>query len=120
MSDFFEQAKEMKKKEVEKRINLEGLPQDEIIKELEQAQTLRDTKHNKEKLEEEIFRRAIENIKISEWNRTQITKNDFKDKDQVIDILLYTVGKMAIDPLFYKMNVKKLEGHKPIYEKEAE
>ena len=120
MSDFFEQAKEMKKKEAEKRINLEGLPQDEIIKELEQAQTLRDIKHSKEKLEEEIFRRAIENIKISEWNRTQITKNDFKDKDQVIDILLYTVGKMAIDPLFYKMNVKKLEGHKPIYEKEAE
>ena len=83
MSDFFEQAKEMKKKEAERRINLEGLPQDEIIKELEQAQTLRDTKHSKEKLEEEIFRRAIENIKISEWNRTQITKNDFKDKDQV-------------------------------------
>ena len=120
MSDFFEQAKALKKKEAEKRTSLEELPQNEIMEELEQAQTLRDTKHNKEKLEEEIFRRAIENIKISEWNRIQITKNDFKDKDQVIDILLYTVGKMAIDPIFYKINIKKLECHKPIYEREAE
>lgn len=118
MNDFFKQAQEMKQKEAEVKVNLEEEPQQEIIKELERAKTIREVKHSKEELEKELHRRAIENIKISEWNRIQINKNDFKDKDQVIDILLYTVGKMALDPLFYKLNICKLEKHIPIYKQE--
>lgn len=118
MNDFFKQAQKLKQQEAEN--NIENKEQGELLQELDKAKTIRDTKHNAEELTKELYKRAIENIRISEWNRIQINKNDFKDKDQVIDILLYTVGKMAQDPLFYKININKLKGHKPIYDKEAE
>lgn len=118
MNDFFKQAQKLKQQEAEN--NIENKEQGELLQELEKAKTIRDTKHNAEELTKELYKRAIENIRISEWNRIQINKNDFKDKDQVIDILLYTVGKMAQDPLFYKININKLKDHKPIYDKEAE
>ena len=120
MSDFFEQAMEMQKKETEKRMNIESKTSEELIDELDRAKTIKDSKRRAEELIKELYRKAIENIKISEWERIKINKNNFKDKNEVIDILLYIVGKMAQDPIFYKMNVKKLEGHKPIYQKEAE
>ena len=55
---------------------------------------------------EELYRRAIENIKASECERIRINKNDFTNKDEVIDILLFVVSKMAQDPLFYTNNIK--------------
>lgn len=118
--DFFTKAQQMREQEAEHRTNIEAKAPAELIKELDRARTIRDNKRNAEELIKEIYRRAIENIKISEWERTKINKHDFKDKDEVIDILLYTVGKMAQDPTFYKLNIKKLEGHTPIYTKEAE
>lgn len=117
---FLEEAKKLKEKEAENNIQNKGNM--EIINELEQIQVsnMVDKKQKEEEMTKELYRRAIENIKISEWNRIQINKNNFEDKDQVIDILLYTVGKMALDPIFYKINVCKLKDHEPIYKKEAE
>lgn len=120
MSDFFRQAEEMRKKAEAERKSIQEVPQGQILEQLEQVQNIRDNTHKAEEMTKELYRRAIENIKISEWNRIQINKNDFADKDQVIDILLYTVGKMAQDPIFYKLNVTKLKDHTPIYTKEAE
>lgn len=120
MNDFFKQVQEMKQHEEENKSNIENKKQEELLQELEKAKTIRDKKHSAEELTKELYKRAIENIRISEWNRIQINKNNFEDKDQVIDILLYTVGKMAQDPLFYKINVYKLKDHEPIYKKEAE
>lgn len=117
---FLEEAQKLKQRETESNIQNKGNM--EIINELEQIQVsnMVDKKQKEEEMTKELYRRAIENIKISEWNRIQINKNNFEDKDQVIDILLYTVGKMSLDPIFYKINVCKLKEHKPIYEKEAE
>lgn len=117
---FLEEAQKLKQREAESNIQNKGNM--EIINELEQIQVsnMVDKKQKEEEMTKELYRRAIENIKISEWNRIQINKNNFADKDQVIDILLYTVGKMALDPIFYKINIHKLKDHKPIYEKEAE
>lgn len=120
MNDFFKQAQEMKQREAENKTQLENKTPGELIKELERAKTIRDTKHNAEELKKELYRRAIDNIRISDYYRIQINKNNFEDKDEVIDILLYIVGKMAQDPIFYKTNIHKLKDHKPIYEKEAE
>ena len=92
----------------------------ELIEQLNRGNNIRDKKVQQNELIEELYRRAIENIKISEWERMKINKNDFSDKDEIIDILLYSLGKMAQDPMFYKLNVQKLKGHNPIYEKEAE
>lgn len=117
---FLEEAKKLKEKEAES--NIQNKDNTELINELEKTQVsnMVDKKQKEEEFTKELYRRAIENIKISEWNRIQINKNNFEDKDQVIDILLYTVGKMAQDPIFYKTNIHKLRDHKPIYEKEAE
>ena len=117
---FFEDAQKLKQKEAEN--NIQNKSNIELIDSLEQIQVsnMVDKKQKEEEFTKELYRRAIENIKISEWNRIQINKNNFEDKDQVIDILLYTVGKMAQDPIFYKINIHKLKDHKPIYEKEAE
>ena len=118
MSDFFKQVEELKANK--KSETLESKTHTELLQELEAVITRASTKYNVEQLQKELYHRAIEDIKISEWNRIQINKNDFSDKDQVIDILLYTVGKMALDPIFYKMNICKLKEHIPIYTKEAE
>ncbi len=118
MSNFFKQVEELKANK--KSEALESKKPMELLQELEAVRTKASTKYNAEQLQKELYRKTIENIKISEWNRIQINKNDFADKDQVIDILLYTVGKMALDPIFYKMNICKLKGHTPIYIKEAE
>lgn len=101
---FLEEAKKLKQKEAKR--NIKNKDNMEIINELEQIQVsnMVDKKQKEEEMTKELYRRAIENIKISEWNRIQINKNNFEDKDQVIDILLYTVGKMALDPIFYKIN----------------
>lgn len=122
--DFFEQAKQLKEEEAESKKVLEVKKNIEILQEMEQAinsyTTKTTTKQIAKNLEDELRRRAIENIKISEWERIKINKHNFEDKDEVIDILLYVVGKMAQDPIFYKMNIAKLKGHTPIYTKEAE
>ena len=94
----------------------------ELIENLEQIQAgnMINKKQQHEEFIKELYRRAIENIKISEWERIKINKNNFEDKDEVIDILLYVVGKMSQDSTFYKLNIQKLKGHTPIYTKEAE
>lgn len=117
---FIEDAKKLKEKEAEK--DIQNKTNIELIDNLEQIQigNMIDKKQKADELTQELYRRAIENIKISEWNRIQINKNNFEDKDEVIDILLYTVGRMATDPVFYKLNIQKLKGHTPIYTKEAE
>ena len=112
---FLEDAKKMQQREKENR--LETKSNMELLNELEQVNNIRDKKLKQEEFIKELYRRAIENIKISEWERIKINKNDFTDKDEVIDILLYTVGKMAQDPIFYKINVCKLKDHEPIYRK---
>lgn len=115
---FLEEAKKMQEEAEANRI--EEKSNTELIEQLNRGNNIRDKKVQQNELIEELYRRAIENIKISEWERMKINKNDFSDKDEIIDILLYSLGKMAQDPMFYKLNVQKLKGHNPIYEKEAE
>ena len=83
---FLEEAKKLKEKEAEN--NIQNKDNTELINELEQIQVsnIVDKKQKEEEMTKELYRRAIENIKISEWNRIQINKNNFEDKDQVIDI----------------------------------
>lgn len=115
---FLEEAKKMQ--EEAKGNRLEDKTNIELLEQLEQANNIRDKKIQQEEMTKELYRRAIENIKTSEIQRIRINKNDFADKDEVIDILLYAVGKMSMDNMFYKMNVAKLKDHKPIFTKEAE
>ena len=115
---FLEQARKMQ--EEAKANRLEDKSNMELLEQIEQGNNIRDKKIKQEEFIQELYRRAIENIKISEWERIKINKNNFEDKDEVIDILLYSLGKMAQDPIFYKINVQKLKGHIPIYTKEAE
>lgn len=115
---FLEDAKKLQEEEKENRIETKSNM--ELLNELDQMNNIRDKKLKQEEFIKELYRRAIENIKISEWERIKINKHNFEDKDEVIDILLYTVGKMAQDPIFYKINVCKLKEHEPIYRKEAE
>lgn len=115
---FLEEAKKMQEEAKENR--LEDKTNIELLEQLEQANNIRDKKIQQEEMTKELYRRAIENIKISEWERIKINKNNFEDKDEVIDILLYVVGKMSQDSTFYKLNIQKLKDHKPIYTKEAE
>lgn len=112
---FIEDAQKLKQKEAEN--NIQNKSNMELINSLEQTQisNMVDKKQKEEEFTKELYRRAIENIKISEWNRIQINKNNFEDKDEVIDILLYSLGKMAQDPVFYELNIKKLQGHTPLY-----
>ena len=115
---FLEEARKMQ--EEAKANRLEDKSNMELLEQIEQGNNIRDKKIKQEEFIQELYRRAIENIKISEWERIKINKNNFEDKDEVIDILLYSLGKMAQDPIFYKINVQKLKGHIPIYTKEAE
>jgi len=110
---FLEEAKKMQ--EEAKGNRLEDKTNIELLNQLEQGNNIREKKIKQEEFIKELYRRAIENIKISEWERIQINKHNFEDKDEVIDILLYVVGKMAQDPIFYDLNIKKLKDHKPIY-----
>lgn len=115
---FLEEARKMQ--EEAKGNRLEDKSNMELLEQIEQGNNIRDKKIKQEEFIQKLYRRAIENIKISEWERIKINKHNFEDKDEVIDILLYSLGKMAQDPIFYKINVQKLKGHKPIYTKEAE
>lgn len=115
---FLEEARKMQ--EEAKANRLEDKSNIELLEQIEQGNNIRDKKIKQEEFTQELYRRAIENIKISEWERIKINKHNFEDKDEVIDILLYSLGKMAQDPIFYKINVQKLKGHIPIYTKEAE
>lgn len=115
---FLEEARKMQ--EEAKANRLEDKSNNELLEQIEQGHNIRDKKVQHEEFIKELYRRAIENIKISEMERIKINKHNFEDKDEVIDILLYSLGKMAQDPIFYKINVQKLKGHKPIYTKEAE
>lgn len=110
---FLEEAKKMQ--EEAKGNRLEDKTNIDLLNQLEQGNNIREKKIKQEEFIKELYRRAIENIKISEWERIQINKHNFEDKDEVIDILLYVVGKMAQDPIFYDLNIKKLKDHKPIY-----
>jgi len=118
--NFFEKAQQMKENAEKEKKDLQSKTHVELIEELDRAKTIRDSKRNAEELTKELYRRAIENIKIGEMERTRITKHNFEDKDEVIDILLYVVGKLSQDPIFYKINIRKLKDHTPIYKKEAE
>lgn len=115
---FLEEARKMQ--EEAKGNRLEDKSNMELLEQIEQGNNIRDKKIKQEEFIQKLYRRTIENIKISEWERIKINKHNFEDKDEVIDILLYSLGKMAQDPIFYKINVQKLKGHKPIYTKEAE
>lgn len=100
---------EEKEKESESNIQLDDINKLDILK------AKKDIENKSEQVEAEIHKRAVENIKISEMERIKIYKHDFTNKDEVIDILLYTVGKMALDPLFYSQNIKKLKDYTPLY-----
>ena len=115
---FIENAKKLKEQEAES--NIKNKSNEEIINNLEQMKlgNMINKKQQQEEMIKELYRRAIENIKISEWERIKINKNNFEDKDEVIDILLYTVSKMSNDSMFYQINIAKLKDHKPIYRKE--
>ena len=112
---FIEQAKQMKKKAETKQQTIQDKTNMELLEDLEKAKTKGSHDKSQEDFIKELYKRAIENIRISEWERIKINKNDFKDKNEVIDILLYVVGKMAQDPIFYNLNMQKLEDHTPIY-----
>lgn len=112
---FIEQAQQMKKKAEAEQKEIQNKTNMELLEDLEKARTKGNSSKSHEDFIKELYKRAIDNIRISEWERIKINKNDFTDKDEVIDILLYVVGKMAQDPIFYELNVKKLVEHKPIY-----
>lgn len=114
---FFEEAKQMQ--EEAKKNNLKDKNNTELIKGLEEASNIRDRQLKRENILEELYQRAIRNTQISESEKVKINKSDFADKDEVIDILLYSVARMTQDELFYKANIQKLKGHTPLY-KEAE
>jgi len=117
---FIENAKKLKEQEAEN--NIKNKSNEEIINNLEQMKlgNMINKKQQQDEMIKELYQRAIENIKISEWEKIKINKNNFEDKDEIIDILLYMVGKMSNDSMFYKINIAKLKDHKPIYTKEAE
>ncbi len=120
MEDFFSQVEKERKKIEEERKSIQEIPQKEVLEQLKGIQNIRDNKQKAEELRKELYRRAIENIKISEMEIYKINKHNFEDKNEVIDILLYAVGKMAQDPIFYKLNIVKLKDYTPIHKKEAE
>ena len=108
--NFVKQAEELRAKADKELLQKQMTPTRDILQHLDNS-----LKENSKSITDEIYRRAIENIKISEIERIKINKNDFSNKDEVIDILLYIVGKMAIDPIFYDLNIVKLKDHKPLY-----
>ena len=110
IDNFVKQAEELRTKADKEQLQRQTTPTQDILQQLDNK-----PKEEAKSITDEIYRRAIENIKISEMERIKIYKNDFSDKDQVIDILLYVVGKMAIDPIFYDLNIVKLKDHKPLY-----
>lgn len=112
---FIEQAQQMKKKAEAERQEIRDKTNVELLEDLERAKTKGSHDKSHEDFIKELYKRAIDNIRISEWERIKINKHNFEDKDEVIDILLYVVGKMAQDPIFYKLNVSKLKDHTPIY-----
>lgn len=115
---FLEEAKKMQQ-EAEQN-SIQNKTNIELLERLEQVGNIQDRKIQQEELIQELHRRAVENIKISEMERIKINKNNFADKDEVIDILLYTVGKMAMDSTFYDINIAKLKDHKPLYRNNTE
>ena len=115
---FLEDAKKMQRDAEEN--NIQNKTNIELLERLEQVGNIQDRKMQQEELIKELHRRAVENIKISEMERIKINKNNFADKDEVIDILLYTVSKMAMDSTFYDINIAKLKDHTPIYRRNTE
>lgn len=115
IDNFIHQAEELRTKADQEEQQRKSTPTKEILEELEQLKRKQDKKEEAKTLTEELYKRAIENIKTSECERIKINKHDFTNKDEVIDILLFVVGKMAQDPIFYSMNIKKLQNHIPIY-----
>lgn len=114
IDNFIHQAEELRTKADQEEQQRKNTPTKEILEEWGQLKRKQDKKEEAKTLTEELYKRAIENIKISEMERTKINKNNFADKDEVIDILLFVVGKMAQDPIFYSMNIKKLQNHTPL------
>lgn len=115
---FLEEAKKMQQ-EAEQN-SIQNKTNIELLERLEQVGNIQDRKIQQEELIQELHRRAVENIKISEMERIKINKNNFADKDEVIDILLYAVSKMAMDTTFYDINIAKLTDHKPLYRRSTE
>lgn len=112
---FLEEAKKMK--EEAKKDKIENKKDIELIEGIDEINNLSVRNTKKEQMLEELYQRTIRNIRISESERIRINKNDFTDKDEVIDILLYMVGALTQDDTFYKINIQKLKNHKPIYNK---
>lgn len=115
---FLEDAKKMQRDAEENSI--QNKTNIELLEKLEQAGNRQDKKIQQEEMTKELHRRAVENIKISEMERIKVNKNNFADKDEVIDILLYAVSKMAMDTTFYDINIAKLKDHTPIYKRNTE
>lgn len=87
----------------------------EMTEELNRIKTQRESKVKADELLQELYLKTAENIRKSESLRTEINKDSFDDKDKIIDTLLYTVGLLAKDDLFYQTNILKLKGYKPKY-----
>jgi hypothetical protein len=103
-------------KEIQAKQDIQEQQSDiEMVEELEKLQTKNESKAKVEELEKAIYQKTIKNIVLSESLRTEINKDDFSDKDKTIDTLLYTIGIMAKDNLFYQTNVLKLKGYQPKY-----
>lgn len=103
-------------KEIQAKQDIQEQQSDiEMVEELEKLQTKGESKAKVEELEKAIYQKTIKNIVLSESLRTEINKDDFSDKDKTIDTLLYTIGIMAKDNLFYQTNVLKLKDYQPKY-----
>lgn len=115
IDNFIHQAKELRTKADQEEQQRKSAQTKEILEEWEQLKRKQDKKEETKTLTEELYKRAIDNIRTSECERIKINKHDFTNKEEVIDILLFVVGKMAQDPIFYSMNINKLQNHTPIY-----
>lgn len=115
MSQLSEQLREMQKQQAEELKKQEDKMPSEVLEELERVQNQDETKKKAEELQRALFQKTVENIRLSESIRMELNKDDFSDKDKVIDTLLYIVGLMAKDNLFYQTNVVKLANYEPKY-----
>ena len=113
--ELTKQLEQLEKEEQEYLSEKEEKSAFELTEELAQIQNKREAQTKAEELLQDIYIKTAENVCKSESLRTEISKDDFSDKDKVIDTLLYTVGLLTKDVLFYQSNVSKLKGHKPIY-----
>lgn len=112
---FIEEIKKQRVSREEITRDAEPVIEEEQTEAIKKLSSKQETEAKAKQLQEQIYRQAIDNIRITEAERIKINKHDFADKDEVIDILLYALSKAGQDELFYKSNVAKLKGHTPLY-----